>query len=250
MKSFLVVCVLGFSLFSCLKVQKKSDLEADNDQVQVQENKPVVHRLSGRISLTQDLEVIGDEVYFEAGVRLYTNQFALIVKSSHLYFDRDVIIQTFSEESKQADIELNGLEGGVINIKADQAHGNLQVRMNAQSGGVGFGGWTQYQPVNPHLPGARPRACNPNSGKNAGRAGSFFIEVDDSKDFYISTSMEIGQGGAIGPLFNESGYILDVKAYKNKFENCEVIPSRGQNGRPGQICMKLNATDSPTCEKY
>lgn len=257
MKIFLMFSLLAALLCSCIKVQKKSEFEvAPVDEVQVQEVKraPVVYRLNGVLYLTQDTEIRADEIYLEADSKIYTNQFSLKINSSIFYSDRGAVIQSFADQNMMAPVEQSGLNGGVVEIKTDIAKGNLQVRMNGQSGGPGRGGWTEYTPSDLFFEGFRRVACKPNSGKNAGRSGSFFVETNDSLDFYVSATMEIAHGGLIGPVYEKAGYIFTEPDYQTRFkshnEGCLIEPHAGEAGSAGQICMKLKVEDSPRCERY
>jgi hypothetical protein len=257
MKNLFLLCVV-VSLYSCVKVQKKSELDQPQDQrVQVmaeQVREPVIFILDEVKSLTEDTLIIADEVYLKSNARIYTNQFALNIQATSIFVDRGVFIQTFADQQLVAPIEVQAIDGGVVHIVANDIHGNLQVFMNGQEGGPGLGGWTALPPdPNPYVPYPGREACQPNSGKNSGVSGSFFLEVNQSQDFSVSTSMKVAAGGALGeisPLVLI--YIKDAdKKYKTKQQqNCYVVPTTGKVGIPGQICLKLSATDLAKCERF
>ncbi len=258
MKNLILICVVLF-LCGCVKIQKKSEVESVPDQV-VQPlvekfSEPVIFVLDEVLSQTQDILIIADEVHLKTNARIYTNQFSLRIEATRIYIDRGAFIQTFAEDQTIAPIEQNAIDGGVVHIKGNDIYGNLRIFMNGQSGGVGLGGWSGL-PASPNpyvsLPPQEP--CLPNSGRNSGASGSFFLEVNQSQDFSISTSMKVAEGGSIGPV--SADYFWTVKDYKTKYkkafdwQSCNTIPVTGKAGMPGQICLKLSATDLARCERY
>jgi hypothetical protein len=262
MKNTILLCVV-LSLCACVKIQKKSEIEQPQDptiqlkaETQTEpQPEPVIFVLDEVMSLNQDVLIVADEVHLKSNARIYTNQFALNIQATSIYIDRGVFIQTFPEHNMIASMETNGLNGGAAHIKGNDIHGNLQVFMNGQSGGEGLGGWAALpEDPNPLLSGLARDACFPNSGKNGGISGSFFLEVNESQNFSISTSMKLAEGGPIGPVSKE--FFFNVKDYATKYKKtndwkgCATVPVIGKAGTPGQICLKLTQNDLPKCGSY
>ena len=253
MKNIILMCMMC-SVLACVKVQKKSELDQPQDQNVTVTAEPVIFILDEMISLKRDTLIVADEVHFKSNARIYTNQFALDIQAAKIFIDRGVFIQTFAENNHIAPMEVAGLDGGVVHIVANDIHGNLQVFMNGQSGGEGLGGWTERPGVSSAIWPDPPRsACQPNSGKNSGASGSFFMEVNQSQDFSISTSMKVAAGGAIGSVLEENfAFVKDLNLkYKiQQQQNCHIIPKVGRAGVPGQICLKMLLADLARCEKF
>lgn len=261
MKNIIILCSI-LSLSGCLKIQKKTDLDKPNVQPTQQipepasapvvteaKPDPVIIVLDSTLSLDQNTEIVADEIYLKSNAKIYTNQFSINIKATSIFIERGVLIQSFAENNSVAPLETPGLSGGTVQIVANDIHGHLQVIMNGQIGGVGFGGWNAF-PATDYTPDWP--ACAPRGGKNSGQSGSFFLEVHNSQDFYVSTFMQLAPGGAIGPisdLLSIQGPL--VKFYNNfKRDDCNAVPTIGKPGWPGQICMKLSQTDRPQCERF
>ncbi len=256
MKNIFLLCIIGW-VSACMKIQKKSDLELQPEpaaQIETARPEPVVFTLDEALTLTEDVMIVADEVHLKSNARIYTNQFNLSIEATSIYIERGVIIQSFADHLLVTKINVPGLSGGTVQIKGNDIHGNLRVFMNGQTGGAGLGGWTAL-PDGPNsfiLEFARG-PCQPDSGKDSGAAGSFFLTVNQSQDFSISTSMKIPQGGSIGSVLLDYFYFTkNLQEYKLKggTSSCEAIPSTGQPGSPGQICLKLSDKELARCEKY
>lgn len=250
MKNLFLLCLIS-SLVACVKVQKKSEMDQAQDmntQVEVRKE-PVVFVLDEIMVLTEDTLIVADEVHLKSNAGIYTKQFALNIQATSIYIDRGVFIKTFSDELLVAPVETPAIDGGVIHIVAHDIHGNLQVSMNGQQGGEGLPGWHAH-PVSASINISEPEfnSCFPNSGLDSGVSGSFFLEVNQSKEFSITSSMKVAQGGLMGR------YIANPFGSANtKIKNvakCNVAPKAGKPGVPGQICLKLSATDLAQCEKF
>ena len=256
MKNIFLLCVMS-CVSACMKVQKKSEIDAQPEpavQIEAARPKPVIFTLDEVMNLTEDVLIVADEVHLKPNTRIYTNQFNLSIEATSIYIDRGVIIQSFDDQLLVAKINVPGLNGGTVQIKGNDIHGNLRVFMNGQTGGAGLGGWTALPdcPNSFILEFARG-TCQPDSGKDSGAAGSFFLTVNQSQDFSLSTSMKIPQGGSIGSVLLDYFYFAkNLHEYKLKSgtSSCEVIPSTGQTGSPGQICLKLSDKELARCEKY
>ena len=252
MKNLFLLCVV-VSLYSCVKVQKKSEVDQQTDSnVQVEVRKePVIFVLDEVMTLTQDTVIVADEVHLKSNARIYNRQFALNIQATSIYIDRGVFIKTFADEQLVAPVETPAIDGGVVHIIANDIHGNLQVFMNGQRGGDGLPGW-QASEGSFIMPGGY-NACLPDGGKDSAVSGSFFLEVNQSQEFSITTSMKVAEGGFIG---HQSGSPYDAifdpkkKTKVKDQKNCSVIPKTGKPGIPGQICLKLSATDLTQCEKF
>ncbi len=256
MRNIILIGMMSSILMSCVKIQKKSEPDQPQDQnvAVAVTTEPVIFTLDDEMSLNQDTLIRADEVHLKSNARIYTNQFALDIQATRIFIDRGVFIQTFAEAHLVAPIEVPGLDGGIVHIVAHEIHGNLQVFMNGQKGGEGLGGWSARPGVSNIVWPDPPRsACQPNSGKNSGVSGSFFMEVNQSQDFSISTSMKVAEGGAIGSILQTSfSFAKDLnKKYKiQQPKTCHDIPVQGRAGIAGQICLKMSSADLARCERY
>ncbi len=256
MKSIFLICWIC-SVVACVKIQKKSDLDQDQSPVlataEVESQPPFI--LDEVLTLTEDTKIIADEVYLKSNARIYTHQFALFIQAKAIYIDRGVFIQTFPEGERVVPLASEAVDGGVVQILAHDIHGNLQVLMNGQNGGNGLSGW-------PYRAGAvymgffyapELAACYPDSGKNAGMSGSFFLNVAQSDDFSITTSMKIGEGGAIGLVTDVPYSATPTPPAEGRIKDkttCQFTPYPGRPGTPGQICLKLAEGERAKCEHY
>lgn len=258
MKNLVLLCVV-VSFYGCVKVQKKSEVEEQPKEPVVEvmaepAPEPVIFMWDEVKHLTEDTLIEADEVYLKSNTRIFTGPYSLTIKATSIFIDRGVFIQTFAEEQLVAPIEVQAIDGGVVHIVGNDIHGNLQVFMNGQQGGEGLGGWNAI-PADPNLyfPSPAIDACYPNSGRNSGASGSFFLEVNQSQEFSVTTSMKVAERGLIG---NRMGHPMWVdkdsaKKYKSRQQQtCHIVPSPGKPGIPGQICLKLSATDLARCERF
>lgn len=261
MKNLILLCVM-VSLFACVKVQKKSDVESEPEVVQQQvQREPVIFQLDETMSLDKDLEIAADEVYLKSNTKIFTNQFNLNINAKLIVIESGALIQTFSNEKMKAPFKTRAIDGGAVHIIANEVVGKLQVTMNGQQGGQGIGGWNAYEGFNGGFISHSPHsACAPESGEDSGVSGSFLLETSHSLDFFVNTRMDTAPGGEIGEIHEGlfpwiSTKDFNLAEYKARFKNfertnCNIIPTPGKAGRPGQICMKLSDTDRPTCEKF
>ena len=242
-------------LSACMKIQKKSDMDAKPEPaVQIETVLPesVIFTLDEVMILSQDAVIVADEVHLKSNARIFTNQFSLNIEATSVYIDRGVIIQSFPEPLLIAKINVPGLSGGTIQITGNDIHGNLQVFMNGQTGGPGLGGWAEIPYMNyPSLQQYRA-PCKPNGGKDSGESGSFFLNANQSQDFSISTSMKIAPGGSVGNILQGSLIFLrNPEDYKIKSQpTCTDNPEIAKPGSPGQICLKLSENDLARCESF
>lgn len=240
---------------ACMKVQKKSEIDAQPEpavQIEAVLPKPVIFTLDEVMNLTEDVLIVADEVHLKPNTRIYTNQFNLSIEATSIYIDRGVIIQSFDDQLLVAKINVPGLNGGTVQIKGNDIHGNLQVFMNGQTGGPGLGGWAEIPYMNyPFLQQYRA-PCKPNGGKDSGESGSFFLNANQSQDFSISTSMKIAPGGSVGNILQGSLIFLrNPEDYKIKSQpTCTDNPEIAKPGSPGQICLKLSENDLARCESF
>lgn len=257
MKNIFIVLMI-FSLSACLKIQKKSELENTATQAQTaavdvpspsEPPAPVVFELNDVMSLTEDTVIQADKVILGPNARIYTNQFSLSVNAVTLDSALGAKIQNFPDGTLAAAIESEGLSGGVTKIKVGEAYGHLDAHMNAQQGGVGKSGWRVFDR-------SISDGCQPNGGRKAGKSGSFYLEADKGNQLFMKTKMTLVAGGAVGRILvwpQDTHAIGNDPSYWHKYphsENCRVIPTVGEIGSPGQICIKLTADSTPVCEKY
>lgn len=258
-KNLAKVLIVTTLLSACLRVQKKDEIKSETLPVAelveaIPEKELVKVYFSSEINLSQDTEIIADEVYFSADTIIYTNQFNLKINAEKLFFESGSNIQNFSKNLQVALFNTAGLNAGTVRIKANQALGYLSVVMNGQGGGVGKGGWSDGTDV-PEIIG-RPRSpCTAGSGKSAGQSGSFFIDLQSSDQFFMSYAMNTSLGGPIGHLDTDFRMHLDPEI-KNKYkwgnpeDDCGEKSLVGLNGQPGQICMKLKNNEPARCENF
>lgn len=255
---YIFLLAVSISLASCVKIQKKTDLEEAKIEIQtvpVAPAEPVVYTLDETLSLDHNIDIIADQVYLKSKARIYSNQFFLNIRAKEIYTERGAVIQTFPEDSLRASMDTPGKDGGVVHITTQMIQGYLQVFMNGQAGGPGQGGWTAY-PAEMFSPPRDP--CAPTSGQNAGVSGSFFLETHRAQDFAVTTSMKMGEAGAVGPIWDGSYFTVfnnnELHRYRNfkRDQNCypKVPPVAGKPGIPGQICIKWSEADRPECEKF
>lgn len=253
MRKNILFVLMILNLCACLKIQKKGNDEAlptveNQNPVMVEQITPVVFTLNTVWSLTDHAEIIADEVRLSSLARIYTNQFKLSIHAKKLIVEQGALIQTFDENHARAWVETAAVDGGTIDIKIAEAEGYLQVFMNGQQGGEGKSGWILS------IMGTTTM-CQPNSGWNSGRSGSFFLEADQATHFFITTQMQVAEPGPIGVL--ENVFVRGPELLKDpshnkypRFENCQNNPVPGKPGSAGQICMRLKADESPQCEKF
>lgn len=255
MKIIIILCVV-ITLCGCLKVQKKTDLDKRGEEVVVVAAEPVVYVLDEIKFLTEDTLITADEVYLKSNARIFTNQFALNIQAKSIYVDSGVFIQTFPDQQLVAPMEAVGLDGGVVHIIVNDIHGHLKVLMNGQQGGRGLGGWNGLPAKFLEMQDSGAfHPCMPNGGKNSGVSGSFFLEVNQTQDFSMTTSMKVAPAGETGDIAESPiGLIRDpeiAKKYKiAQKQNCRVPPVIGKAGITGQICLKILASGLTQCERF
>lgn len=256
MKNFLII-VSAVAISSCLKIQKKIE---DTDPpppsvaqpVLSRENQtkaePIIVNLNEPVSLNGDWEVIADEIRMGAQSAIYNEHYNLRLVAKKIIIESGAVIQTFPHWRFKAPIDTAAADGGTVQIYAEEIIGNLQVYMNGQEGGNGKAGWSGVTDAS-----FQKSECFSNSGRDAGRSGSFFLETKKANQFYITTNMSIAKAGepeaqVIDPLGRHIEIFRNKDHYKYPVrENCSVSPQPAQAGRPGQICLKMQENENPVC---
>lgn len=248
-------------------LEQYSDSDSDQKRIAILEYTllpPVDMVISEVLNLTEDSEYNIERLYLTSTAKIYTNQFNLRITARNIYSEFGAMISNY-QDGATAMVERAGSSGGKTELFSDNASGNLQIISNAEKGGSGKYGWSEgilvmgeYIPVSVGGRNGELRPiCPGNDGAQSGDGGSFFLTVNNAKDFIVSAHSSVIEGGLAG-IINENCYF--DSAYPELKNLCKsigkpgvcttnFIPQNGKAGKLGQICIKLNSEENYKCEK-
>lgn len=209
--------------------------------------------LSGPMNLDSDLIQNEGRIYLRSDAVVYIRNRDTTINAPEIYAEKGAVITNFQSDEK-AGINKDGIDGGLLQIETEKAAGHLRIVLNSQSGGQGKHGFpAQAADSNGIVPIGKVDQCYGDSGGNAGNAGSLHFRAGETSDFRLDVKNAPARGGSPGELISHwyAGIEGNPEAGKKSSDKnliCNVIPHKGEDGRPGEVCTQMSKESGYVCK--